>query len=1486
MTLNESPKSKFRNPKTDPKPKSEVRAVSVPRLGLPHGFRISGFGFLISAWLMAVGTLAPAATLTWDSNPTSASPGPDYGSGNWGGTLDNTNWWDGSANGPWNPGDIAVLGGNSSAAATVTLTNSVVAGGLIFSNTGSGAYALGAGSGSPTLSFSGAGPVIELAGSGGIQTVSPAIVATGGLSIISTTPNTSSGISFRCAAAANNIVGSLSLGTPGNASYTTPTALYVDFNNGALANVLNNTTNVTVYSNATLRVSGQNGSAYNLSFPKKITLSGDGQDGLRGAWVITGNAGGTLNANVTLAGDSTLMISSGGGGAYTYTETGTISGTGNLRLVNDSSFTTTPTLVLSGGPHTFVGPNTIIGGNLAVRLQGGTNRLPPNTLLKLGVTSGPGGPTVTGFGQLILGNSAGPANQTLAGLVADGSVAGCSVAGGNTGSASVLTVSNSTDLGFAGTLGGISGPNNMLGLEKGGAGTLSLMGTNLCSAGFTVRDGTLAFGDGVNDYPLAGPITNNAALVFNTASSLVFSDPITGTGTLTKRGLGSLTLSGLLACTGGTTLSNGTLLVNGSAVTGGAVVAFGGTLGGSGLLLGPVTIQAGATLAPGAGIGTLTISNSLLLAGQTMMEIDKLAGTNDRVQGLTQVTYGGTLVLSNLAGNYTIGDAFKLFDAVTYQGSFAALSPGTPGPGRAWDVSQLLTNGTLLVVSTNTTDNPPIWVSNPVVKPAANQGLPYSGTLSGAASDPDPGDTLSFSKVDGPAWLTVAVNGDLGGTPALADVGTNVFTVRVSDSLGLSSDATLVVEVLNDPNAPALLASPDGSLVLTFAVSNFDGSVSCPVYSVTRLGQPLISWSKLGLTFGTSPLQNNLTVTSKTNSSSDSTWLPVYGERSSIRDNYNQLVVGLQETVSPNRLLVLTFRAYNEGVAFSYTLPGQPGLTNVSALTEQTEFRFGGNYTAWSVTSAQGNYSTTTISGIPSGCERPLTAQVATNLYLSVGEARLVDYARMKFAPLAGKANSLVSSLSSSVTAALPLITPWRFIMLSDSPGHLLENNSLVLNLNDPCAIADTSWILPGKVIREITLTTTGGLACVDFAVKHHLQYVEFDAGWYGPENTTTDATQVNVDPARSPGPLDLQGVINYASSNGVGIILYVNQVALTQQIDILPALYRSWGVKGIKFGFVNVGSQAATAWLHDAFRKCATNHILVDAHDEYRPTGYTRTYPNVLTVEGISGDEATPTTSQDTTLLFSRMLAGSADHTVCYFDSRVTNNWSYAYQLAKAVCFYSPWQFIYWYDRPTNSYNYVSGAADMISEVPELEFYDLMPTVWDETRVLQAAIGQYAVIARRNGTDWFLGVMNAGQSRTFNLPLDFLVPGRKYVANTYAQDPTVATRTHVGITRALVNSSTVLSLTVGASNGQALRLTLATPPGFSSIVPAPGGGVSLVLTGSVGVPWSLHATTDLAQAPSSWSVLTNSLISTSPTTITEPSSAVLPRQYYRLSTP
>jgi len=578
------------------------------------------------------------------------------------------------------------------------------------------------------------------------------------------------------------------------------------------------------------------------------------------------------------------------------------------------------------------------------------------------------------------------------------------------------------------------------------------------------------------------------------------------------------------------------------------------------------------------------------------------------------------------------------------------------------------------------------------------------------------------------------------------------------------------------------LKSPDGRLALTFDVK---GGV--PVYSVARDGKPILAESRLGLEIEQAPL-GGLAVVGQQASGHDETWKPVYGERNSIRDHYNQLVVDLGK-------LWLTFRAYDEGVAFCYTLPKQSGVDRVTIAREQTEFRFPADHTAWAVYSAQGKYEKVTLSKIKKGCERPLVLQAADDLFIALAEAKLVDYARMKFAPLA--ANAIVSDLGSKVTAALPLTTPWRFIMAAESPGRLLENNFLVLNLNDPCALADTSWIKPGKVIREVTLTTVGGKACVDFAVKRGLQYVEFDAGWYGHEyDDKADARAVNVDPKRSKGPLDLHEVIRYGNERGIGIILYVNRRALERQLDEVLPLYQKWGVKGVKYGFVNVGSQQWTSWLHMAIGKAAEHKLMVDIHDEYRPTGYSRTYPNLMTQEGIGGDETSPVNTQTLTLQFARFIAGAADNTICYYDARVDKNATHAYQLAKAVCLYSPWQFLYWYDRPASA-----------QDEPELEFYNHCPTVWDDTKVLQGKMGECAVIARRSGVEWFIGCMNSGEARAFDVPLAFLDAGRKYTAHIYSDDPTVPTRTHVKIERKPVEQGTKLSLKAGQNGGVAVRI-------------------------------------------------------------------------------
>ena len=607
-------------------------------------------------------------------------------------------------------------------------------------------------------------------------------------------------------------------------------------------------------------------------------------------------------------------------------------------------------------------------------------------------------------------------------------------------------------------------------------------------------------------------------------------------------------------------------------------------------------------------------------------------------------------------------------------------------------------------------------------------------------------------------------------------------------------------------NDKVTVQSPNEDYEFIFRIDNETGE---PSYRITYNGLEVIGSSKLGLQMDASG-QGKIRIDRIESKTVNTKWEPVYGERSEYPEVYSESLILLANVTSREPVYNLRVRAYNEGVAFRYEFPG--GKDNITIEKELTEFSLPPEATAWASLRAQGEIIKTSVSAIKEAVERPLLVQFSDTLFAALGEAALVDFARMKFIGKQGKPGALIAELSSNVISNVPLETPWRFVMAAAKPGKLLENNYLLLNLNEPNKIRDTSWIKPGKVIREVTLTTQGGMACVDFAVKHNLQFVEFDAGWYGNEyDDASDATTITVDPKRSKGPLELLKIIEYAKSKGVGIILYVNRRALEKQLDDILPLFGSWGVSGVKYGFVNVGSQQWTSWLHDAVRKAAEHQLMIDIHDEYRPTGYSRTYPNLMTQEGIRGDEESPENSMVLNTLFTRMIAGAGDHTNCYFAPRVTEKMgSHASQLAKAVCIYSPWQFLYWYDRPEGSPGKKGGAGgseDHIIEVPELEFFDLLPTVWDDTKVLDGYPGEYAVIARRSGDDWFVGALNGNEALNFEIPLDFLDTEKTYEAVIYADDESAGKVTTVVIEKQKITAGDVIRRDIQRNNGMAVHI-------------------------------------------------------------------------------
>jgi len=599
------------------------------------------------------------------------------------------------------------------------------------------------------------------------------------------------------------------------------------------------------------------------------------------------------------------------------------------------------------------------------------------------------------------------------------------------------------------------------------------------------------------------------------------------------------------------------------------------------------------------------------------------------------------------------------------------------------------------------------------------------------------------------------------------------------------------------------IESPDGKVAVKFLLQT--GGV--PAYSIAYGGKPVVLESRLGLL---PDFTNGFEIKTVSRCSHNDSWSSIYGERKIIPDHYRELNVDLKQ--ASGRLLRVTFRAYDEGAAFRYSFPRQK--TREFHLTgEQSEFRFPENTFGYEEHGTEGEYRRARTADIAPWCERPLTIEYAGGFFACLGEADNENYPRMLLSPLPGVPGALVSALGGttantawdtqpnnpSAKLAAGDSTPWRLFVVGEKPGDLLERDYLMLDLNPTVALKDVSWIKPGKAMRDTTLTTAHSKAIIDFAAQAGLQYVSLDAGWYGTENFDLgDATQ-----ARTGGgwvhnlaqPVDIREIIRYGREKRVGVILYVDRRQIKKQRDILFPLYEKWGIQGVKIGFVDVGPQTETAWITETIKKAAEHHLMLNIHDGYRPTGLVRAFPNLMTVEGVRGNEHFPTPGHNCTLPFTRYIAGSADYTVCYFDDRCQT--TYAHQLAMSVVSYSPLQWIFWYDSPA-----------MYHGEPEIEFFRHVPTVWDDTKVINGEIGKFATIARRSGGDWFVGTINDSKPRTLKVPLAFLGQDQRYTAHIYSDDDAVQTHTHVGLTTCAVDARTVLEVLLHSGGGQAVWIT------------------------------------------------------------------------------
>lgn len=475
------------------------------------------------------------------------------------------------------------------------------------------------------------------------------------------------------------------------------------------------------------------------------------------------------------------------------------------------------------------------------------------------------------------------------------------------------------------------------------------------------------------------------------------------------------------------------------------------------------------------------------------------------------------------------------------------------------------------------------------------------------------------------------------------------------------------------------ISSPDGSHTVTFWQKQTRESVNELYYTVAYKGRTVIEESRAGLqmdnrvwemALGVRDLKqpvcwmDNLEADSVSRTEmTDSEWHPLYGERSTVRDLYNAATFYLSKKDGSQYRMNIEVRAYNEGIAFRYFLPEHPKAIFHKVTGDLTEYTFPAGTMAWAQQWAQDRFEHLSVDDIKHPAERALTLDLPDGTWVALLDADVEDWCLTKYLASERKPHTLTSVMYSPVDAVTYFATPWKIVMAADRAGDLLDHNDIVLNLNPPCAVPDAAeWVKPGKIMRA-GISTEAGLSTIDFCAAHNIPYMLFDWQWYMPcTSHDGDATQVVPH-------LDMERVICYGREKGVGVWLYVNQHALMKQARELFPLLRQWGVVGVKSGFVQYASHRWATWLHDLVRLAADNHLMMNIHDEFRPSGFSRTYPNLLTQEGICGNEEFPDATHNTILPFTRMINGAADYTICYYDPRLQN--THAHQLAASLLFF-----------------------------------------------------------------------------------------------------------------------------------------------------------------------------------------------------------------------
>lgn len=636
--------------------------------------------------------------------------------------------------------------------------------------------------------------------------------------------------------------------------------------------------------------------------------------------------------------------------------------------------------------------------------------------------------------------------------------------------------------------------------------------------------------------------------------------------------------------------------------------------------------------------------------------------------------------------------------------------------------------------------------------------------------------------------------------------------------------------------------SPDGNIIIS--VETRKGKV---YYSVKKEDRTLIGKSRLGFRFQDMPdLGDHVAITGSESRFFNETWEQPWGEKRLISNRYDELTIHLKEKRDLKRELNLVFRVYNDGFGFRYEIPRQANIDSFRIMDELTEFVMPEVYDAWWIPAYKERfyeslYRRTPVKRMDTVCT-PLTLVTKEDTYLAIHEANLTDYAAMNLVCLDStrlKCDLTPWSTGIKVVGKAPFVTPWRAVIIADTPGDLITSY-LILNLNEPDKISDISWIKPGKYIGiwwgihhglytwtqgpRHGATTANTEKYIDFASANGFDGVlaeGWNRGWevnwtvYGDSFSFTE-----------PYPdFDMEEVTRYAAAKKVSLICH-NETggAVTNyenQLEAAFRLYHRLGVNTVKTGYVcnlldgkeRHNSQYGVRHYRKVVETAARYQIMVDIHEPVMPTGLQRTYPNLMTSEGVRGQEWDAWSTdggnppEHTTIIpFTRGLAGPMDFTPGTFNfenpvlpqTRVRT--TLAKQLALYVVLYSPLQMAS--DLPENYRNNIA-----------FEFIKIVPVNWEDTRIPDAVIGDYVITVRkdRHSDDWYAGAITDENARELTLDLSFLTPDKSYRACIFKDGDHASWETNptdIRYAETTVNASQKLSLILAPGGGQAIRFT------------------------------------------------------------------------------